>query len=312
MKGRHFLLMYCDWSIRESVEQHAPKVAEILRLPLVDVSMRLKKPGLTLLASGVDPDPLSRSAGFLRLAGYKAIVVGEEYLSAPLPANWAVSAGRQGTSVQLLDREGRPVLEVDERSRLLVVLGDLDVRRDDVGWWLEGTEQDGLDRRLSSSLGGRTILWIGEETKQQVAFFVEANVGDWSMETGSALSAAGNLRAFLALLQTTAEAFTLDVDFGLADTLPVGPAPVDFEAENAMISFYQHALMTFTLWRGGMLEPAPAVDDSGALPRSLPSGDEPTPFASVVRSAGQHPMYGPSTSALSSNGPSPTSASRLP
>ncbi|MBL6975696.1 MAG: hypothetical protein ISR64_08200 [Deltaproteobacteria bacterium] len=284
MRGRHFLVLNPEWALREDIEHHAAAVAEALGHAPYDVRHRLLKPGASLLAKDTDPQPLEQACDRLKEAGYRAVVVTEEELRSPSRPERAVSLRQEGDSLVFLGRDEGIVLRVDRQSRLLMVVGDLDARRDAVVRWLLRNENESQERRLNAFIKGRAALRLFDASGGQGVFIKARGFRYPSMGKVAGLSVAHNMRVLLDLVATSAGRVHLDVDFGLADELPVNTrAPVP-ESEEALVRFERHALVALSLWRAGMIVRAPAVNASAAS--TTPSALSSLPAAALGTSEG--------------------------
>jgi len=260
MRDRHFLVLNPSWSLRDDIERHAAAVAQAADLAPYDVRHRLLKPGVSLIAKGDDPETLKATCARLREEGYKAVVVTEEELrTSPRPGR-AVSMRREGDSIELLDREYRPVMRVDRDSKLLVVAGDLDVRKEAVVRSLLDGRHEGGSQRLKAILRGRTVLRLFDATGGPGAFVKDRGFRFPSMGKAAGLSVTHNMRVLLdQLVESAGEAY-VDTDFGLADELPVNVRAPLADAEEGLVRLEGHALVTLAFWRAGVL-----ARDEGSL-----------------------------------------------
>lgn len=285
MRGRHFLVLNPEWALRDDIEHHAAAVAEALGHAPYDVRHRLLKPGASLLAKDTDPEPLEEACSRLKEAGYKAVVVSEEELRSPPRPGRAVSMRREGEALVLLDRDDGVVLRVDPESRLLVVVGDLDARREAVVQWLLRNENECHEQRLKAFIRGRAAVRLFDASGGQGAFIKARGFRYPSMGKGAGLSVAHNLRVLLDRVAASAGRVHMDVDYGLADELPVNArAPVP-ESEEALVRFERHALVALSLWRAGMIVRAPA-ETAGEASTTAPSTAPSLPAAAFGTSEG--------------------------
>lgn len=272
MRGRHFLVLKPDWGMRDDIEHHAAAIAEFLDLAPYDVRHRLLKPGATLLAKDTDPEPLNRASESLLEGGYRTVVVTEEELrKVPRPGR-AVKLRQEEGAIEFLDGGDRVILRIDGQSRLLVVLGDLDQRRDAAVHSLLRNEYEDPRCRKEALLKGRVVLRLFDDSGGQGVFIKGTGFQYLSLGEGTGLSMAHNLNLLMDRIVACAAEVVIDADLGLADELPVNARPPVPESEETLVRFELHALVTLAMWRAGLIpasagaESIPSKGGSAVLP----------------------------------------------
>lgn len=251
--SREYLVLFSAPSLREDLETHVQRVAEIVSMPAVDVRHRLAKPGVTYLAGdggGSSPQALKDRAHRLRQAGYPAQVIRERVLrDLPLPRR-TTGLRIEPDTLGFTGREGAELLRVDGKSRVLAVVGDL----------ASGAEASAITGRLRSPARrllrtgqGEPILRIFLQGAPDSLVLYGRRFNYTTLGDRAGVSAGVNFRNILALLEERAGSLDLDLEHGLGDLPPVSLPRFSSAGERAE-SFEVHARTTFLLWQEGHIE----------------------------------------------------------
>ncbi|NOZ01031.1 MAG: hypothetical protein GXP54_03980 [Deltaproteobacteria bacterium] len=260
MRKRLFLVMNPDWDVRQDVEHHAATVADALDMAIRDVRGRLLKPGATLIKQDTDLPRLDAARQALVDAGYDAVIVSERELREPERPGRAVSLRTTGRAIEFLDLQDNVIMRVGGQSRLLVVVGDLDMRRDEAVRSLLHNERQSKLQRLTAFCAGRTVIRLFDDSGGQGVFIKDRGFRFPSLGKGAGLSSTRNVRLLLDRTIEAAGEVSIDVDFGMADELPVNVRPPVPEAEEKLCRFERHALTTLAMWREGLIGPTDLKD----------------------------------------------------
>lgn len=93
----------------DDLEGHAREIGKIVGMEPYDLKLRIGKPGITLLASSREREPLAQAEAALREPGYKTVIIGEDWLlDVPRPGR-AVRVATQGDRLALIDSTDQSV-----------------------------------------------------------------------------------------------------------------------------------------------------------------------------------------------------------